>query len=444
MAVGETTGLVRIQVDDLLGRYSYRIPREGVIPASDSQLVILYGDNGSGKTTLLKLIFHLLSPSDERGHPSELLAGRYRRLAIELADGTIVEAERSAGESQVPAQMTLRISRLGQPVASIGYAMKQPESGSIGAPQQLTIRQSFATAIQAIGLDVYFLTDSRSLLSDVLPAEEEPSGLYSSWTTLGLATSAKRPFIQPGKEVSTAMARVSDWILQAAVGQSEKGELSASSLYEQVVSQIASAKPGRPSASLSREQLVQRLNGVARDVNEFARFGLMASFEPERLVQAVQMVPTNRLAMVRRIVLPFVEGLEARTGALRPIMELIGTFVGTLNSFFTDKLLRYTFGSGLQIVTTGTSTPILLEPDTLSSGERQLLLLFCNVLPARDRKSLFIIDEPELSLNVKWQRQLVSGLLRCTEGADIQFLLATHSIELLTQHQRNVQQLQPQ
>jgi ABC-type glutathione transport system ATPase component len=45
-----------------------------------------------------------------------------------------------------------------------------------------------------------------------------------------------------------------------------------------------------------------------------------------------------------------------------------------------------------------------------------------------------MIDEPEISLNIKWQRQLVQSLLEITNDASIQFILASHSIELLAQH----------
>ena len=439
LATGETTGLVRIQVDGLLGRYSYRIPASETIPASDSQLVILYGDNGSGKTTLLKLIFHLLSPSDERGHIGELLSANFSRLRLELADATVLEARRASSDSAQPTHLDITITRNGQTLASVRYGMPKP-ADSTPTEERVSLRHQVASAMASIGLDVYFLTDNRRLLSDVLAVEEDPSSVLY-WQTATTGTSARRRPAQPGKEVSDAMGRASEWIFKAAVGQSGQGDRSTNSIYEEVIAQIASAKPGRPSITVSREDLTQRLGVVARQTNDFAEFGLMAPFSADRLVRAVQSMPAGRLAMVRRILLPYIEGLDARISALRPIRELINTFVSTINSFFVDKALRYSLGAGFQVVTLGTSRPGVLDPDGLSSGERQLLLLFCNVLPARDHKSLFIIDEPELSLNVKWQRQLVSSLLRCTEGSDIQFLLATHSIELLTQHERNVQRL---
>lgn len=84
-----------------------------------------------------------------------------------------------------------------------------------------------------------------------------------------------------------------------------------------------------------------------------------------------------------------------------------------------------------------------LDPNLLSSGEKQLLLLLSNTILARETAAIFLIDEPELSLNVKWQRSLVDAILKCAEGSKIQFLLASHSLELITQHRRNAVRLIP-
>ena len=68
-------------------------------------------------------------------------------------------------------------------------------------------------------------------------------------------------------------------------------------------------------------------------------------------------------------------------------------------------------------------------------------MLFCNLLVSRQHPSLFLIDEPELSLNIKWQRKLVPALLSMTEASQIQLLMATHSIELLSSYRERVMRL---
>jgi energy-coupling factor transporter ATP-binding protein EcfA2 len=70
-----------------------------------------------------------------------------------------------------------------------------------------------------------------------------------------------------------------------------------------------------------------------------------------------------------------------------------------------------------------------LTPQMLSSGEKQLLILLSEVLLQRQSPSIFIADEPELSLHVTWQEKLVSSLRKLNQHAQI--IVATHSPDIV-------------
>jgi len=117
----------------------------------------------------------------------------------------------------------------------------------------------------------------------------------------------------------------------------------------------------------------------------------------------------------------------------------VETFLANINGFFAaTKEATFDRREGLGI-RTKSGEPLKLA--MLSSGEKQLLLLLCNTLAARDQASMLIIDEPEISLNVKWQRRLVQALLDCIRGKSVQLIFATHSIELLARHKAHVVKL---
>jgi predicted ATP-dependent endonuclease of OLD family len=66
----------------------------------------------------------------------------------------------------------------------------------------------------------------------------------------------------------------------------------------------------------------------------------------------------------------------------------------------------------------------------LSSGERQILILFTFLAFASKRQSVFIVDEPELSLHPKWQSDFMDVFLKLQpEGT--QLLVATHSPDIV-------------
>lgn len=66
----------------------------------------------------------------------------------------------------------------------------------------------------------------------------------------------------------------------------------------------------------------------------------------------------------------------------------------------------------------------------LSTGEKQLFtfLVYCAIKLPEDRPSLVIIDEPELSLHVKWQNKLLLNLM---SKQHVNIISATHSPYIL-------------
>jgi predicted ATP-dependent endonuclease of OLD family len=159
----------------------------------------------------------------------------------------------------------------------------------------------------------------------------------------------------------------------------------------------------------------------------------------DELVSEISRVDERSQPIVSSVLAPYIEGLEARLNALQELRDILSTFIGNLNDLYTGKHVTFTLRSGLRV---NTDDGAELRPDFLSSGEKQLLVLLCNTIIARDQTSIFVIDEPELSLNVKWQRKLVRTLLEGVSGSAVQFILATHSIELLSAYHDNVVKLE--
>ncbi|MEE1673930.1 AAA family ATPase [Agarivorans aestuarii] len=110
----------------------------------------------------------------------------------------------------------------------------------------------------------------------------------------------------------------------------------------------------------------------------------------------------------------------------RPINE----FLDTVNDFYKDS------NKQLKVDTVGQL--IVKRPDGnectiegLSSGERQLLVIFAHAFFNRqsNKKNVFIIDEPELSLHLGWQEMFADTIFSISPNS--QFILATHSPEIV-------------
>lgn len=68
----------------------------------------------------------------------------------------------------------------------------------------------------------------------------------------------------------------------------------------------------------------------------------------------------------------------------------------------------------------------------LSSGEKNLILIFFHFLFEVDEKTLFMIDEPELSLHIDWQYSIIKYFQQYSNNNQI--LVVTHSPDIMQNH----------
>lgn len=67
----------------------------------------------------------------------------------------------------------------------------------------------------------------------------------------------------------------------------------------------------------------------------------------------------------------------------------------------------------------------------LSSGEKNLLCLFLELIFLTNENSVLFLDEPETSLHVEWQSHLVECILEICKKLNIQVIIATHAPEIV-------------
>lgn len=70
-----------------------------------------------------------------------------------------------------------------------------------------------------------------------------------------------------------------------------------------------------------------------------------------------------------------------------------------------------------------------LFPYNLSSGEKQLLVILLTLLVQDNEPYVLFMDEPEVSLHIEWQQQLVSRMREL--NPKVQIIIATHSPALI-------------
>ena len=100
----------------------------------------------------------------------------------------------------------------------------------------------------------------------------------------------------------------------------------------------------------------------------------------------------------------------------------IDNFCSIVNDMFkaTGKHIEIE-GNKFNIVSSGEVIPV----DALSSGEKQILLILLRVFLMDGENSCVLLDEPENSLDISWQFELINILVKLNPNA--QYFITTHS-----------------
>lgn len=454
--------IVSYEVFGLHDVLNYALPSEGEF----SDTVILYGDNGCGKTTLLNMLFHLLSGGDKNGHRTYLAKIPFRQIIIKLSDGTIIGASRREGALTFPVEYN--ITRPGGAEIrwnhfSKGHMeqyLRDQYIMSFNSAHQMQLnmtddhRESFMRAtgveklgdsdsaseerflaeLKNVGLDIYFITSDRRIISDTL------GDVTGNENERNQSSRNDDPIVfARTRYLEAALAFAGRWVGRQLIRASNAGSKSSNDIYSDLIMKLANADLNENITIESEiDSLRNDLKNIRIRARGYVKYGLAPRLEVKKILDVLNLAEGKNKNAVKMVVRPYISSLQARYAALEPIYNSIRTFTENLNEFFNEKTISYIAGRGFKIANDRGQN---LEVGQLSSGEQQLLLMFCYALAVGEKGSCLIIDEPEISLNIKWQRKFIDALKQIAIGEGSQLILATHSIELLAQHSEKVHPL---
>ena len=114
----------------------------------------------------------------------------------------------------------------------------------------------------------------------------------------------------------------------------------------------------------------------------------------------------------------------------KPEMLSVATELSKPRKMFLDLIDSLFADSGKTIVRDSNDLVfdrfgVRLLPYDLSSGEKQLLVVLLTALVQDNSHGVILMDEPEVSLDIEWQQQLIRRIIEI--NPNVQIIMTTHS-----------------
>ena len=184
---------------------------------------------------------------------------------------------------------------------------------------------------------------------------------------------------------------------------------------------IIAIKQGNKTLSVGNYKKLRRYNLISTfDVPAGADKGSVLDQQLEKLESEYAYYLSD---LTKQITTRIQQNGQVNMKDLEDINAHNNTFIGIINRAFanTNKTVD-TAQSKLQFKL---SEDLLESNKRLSAGEKQFLIVMLTVLLQRKEESILIMDEPEISMHLDWQRTLIENIQ--TLNPNCQIIIATHS-----------------
>ncbi|MGM5034066.1 AAA family ATPase [Tardiphaga sp. 803_E3_N1_3] len=173
---------------------------------------------------------------------------------------------------------------------------------------------------------------------------------------------------------------------------------------------------------LAEAQLRARLADLQKKRARLRAAGLLTQSDENTVLSPAKFDPTTR-----RILTLYVADTQQKLDVFNELLGKIEAFMSIINKRFQFKSLSLDKERGFVLTDFRGNK---LDPDDLSSGEQHELVLIYELLFKTKADSLLLIDEPEISLHIAWQKHVLPDLRQIIALAPMDVILATHSPQL--------------
>ncbi len=128
----------------------------------------------------------------------------------------------------------------------------------------------------------------------------------------------------------------------------------------------------------------------------------------------------------------YFDDFEKKYKVFEDFIDQLDLFTDIINSRLKFKEIKISRDNGIGVYKRDTGEQLKLSH--LSSGEKQEIILFYELIFESDKNIHLLIDEPEISLHIEWQLKFMDDLLKIAAKKRFKVTVATHSPQIINNH----------
>jgi predicted ATP-binding protein involved in virulence len=437
----------KITVKDLFGIFNHEIPLN-----TQDHITIVHGPNGYGKTKILSMVNDLFN-----ANYIMLTTVPFRELLVDFDDGSTLSVQSAARElDQEIEEFEIGLSNDVLNDISFRYKHKNKRSWTKPYTPPLSIRERFPMRyfdreIEKIGPslwlhlptgerltreELYRFSDRHRYLEFVTKKEPEwLSEINNSINVYFIET--QRLFNIPSERKSRESKESKEKSsIQTVMNYSKE-------LADRIKTKLADY--GTISQSKDRtfpfrlvgeskltELKVEEIETKIRELEEKrSRIESTGLLDEEERIDFSSL--RNTIDENKKVLSIYIRDVEEKLRVFDDLTSKIDLLRKIIKKKFLYKELKISKQEGFVFET---SNHKKISPTSLSSGEQHELVLFYQLLFDVKPNSLILIDEPEISLHVKWQTEFIDDLQEIIKIAGFDTLIATHSPQIINRRWR--------
>lgn len=433
--------LKEVRVRGLFGQYDHNIKLR---PDDEIPVLILSGPNGYGKTSILKILNGFFNRNLQ-----SLFDISFAKIELTFDDGSVVlivgpkTSDDKALHIGVPEKKLLqkfhrsanvRIDSLKEPRLISRILPRFVRVGEDSWWDSITKKRASMTEImeenaRELELEIREMDQSiEPWLSELMQREkiffvDTQRLLQPEFASLRTGNSA---FLSTDQKYEIVVERDSRRMMTLLSKLEKELETDRAQFYEKLPEQLLAkdAREKNISKANLRKSIEQKFLQLATFQDKAAKRGILINFVKEKYNPYLSLSPDAEI-WAYRLANQVAKGEASFCEKLKPVFDKIELLEELINRRFRGKRFWIDKTGGFNIEDEFSDGEI--EPRSLASGEQNQLIMFFEMLFEYGDGGLILIDEPELSLHVSWQRSFMEDLVRVLAITGAAAVVATHA-----------------